>query len=101
MAKHKIDIAAIQETNLDTNQIEKRAKYTWYTSGEIRLEPEGTFSTGAAIVIRSKWEAYIKEVTPINDSTITMTLNGSLPLTIISAYAPPANHKEEEKTVCL
>ena len=58
MKKHKIDFAAIQETNLETNQIEKRTNFTWYTSGEERLEKEGKCSTGVAIIIKKYMEGF-------------------------------------------
>ena len=63
MKKHTIDFAAIQETNLETNQIEKRTNFTWYTSGEERLEKEGTFSTGVAIIIQNMEGFYQRSYT--------------------------------------
>ena len=48
-------------------------------------------------MIHNKWTNSIKEVIPVCDRIISITINGSCPLTIISAYAPPANHKDTEK----
>jgi len=95
--EEKIDIILASETKINKNQKEIREKYTWFFSGENRIKEDGKFVTGVGILIKSTLNNYIKEVIPVNDRIITITLNYTLPITFIGVYAPPSERTKKEK----
>ena len=53
---------------------------------------------GVAIGIKKKWKKYITEVNEVSGRIITLTIGArGGEITFISVYAPPADHKTEEK----
>jgi len=97
MDLHNIDIMMLQDTKLKFNQKERKNKYTWFNSGENPLYVQKPFSSGVAFVIRNTFLNYVKEITPVNDRIITLTLYATMPITFISVYAPTADKTTEQK----
>jgi len=97
MDQHNIDVMFVQDTKVKFNQKERKTKYTWFNSGENPIYSQKPFSSGVAFVIRNTYLNYIKEITPVNDRIITMTLYAAMPITFISAYAPTADKTTEQK----
>ena len=64
----------MQETHIDYNSRIENDKYTWYHSGLNKIVEDGVFSSGVGFVINNKWLNYIKDIKPINDRLITLTL---------------------------
>ena len=95
--EEQINIILASETQINKNPKEIRETYTWYFSGENRIKEDGKFVTGVGILIKSTLNNYIKEVIPVNDRIITITLNYTLPITFIGVYAPPSERTKKEK----
>eukprot|EP00975_Prorocentrum_lima_P044946 9414233-Prorocentrum_lima.AAC.1 len=97
MTQHHIDILCLQETQINTNSRETRPNYHWYFSGYPRITRGQRFVTGVGIVYHKRWRHYINDIRPINDRMMLIQLNGTVPITIITVYAPPAGRTEAEK----
>ena len=52
---------------------------------------------GTAILIKNKWNNIIKDVQPRNQRIATTTLNSTMPVTFINAYAPTAQSSFAKK----
>ena len=94
MGKRNINIAGIQETHQTINSWENRKNYKWFHSGEENGK-EGSRHAGVAFIVHNELLNYIKDIEPINDRMIVLTLGYAMEITIINAYAPTAEHEEE------
>ena len=94
MKKDHINIVCAQETHTSTNQKEKRKDYPWYFSGNDKGERD---YAGVAIIIDNSLAKYIRDVTPHSNRASELSLEGSVPITIIGAYAPQAGRPQHEK----
>ena len=97
MDTHNLDVMFIQDTRVIHNQKERTNTYTWFNSGENPIYKQKPFSSGVAFVVRNTYLNYIKEITPVNDRIIVLTLYATMPITLISAYAPTADKTTEQK----
>ncbi len=95
MKKHNIAILMLQETHSANNSREARGNYTWYFSGEKKLEGVN-WVAGVGIVIENKYIQYISDIEPISDRIIRITMTGNLPVTLLGIYLPQAGRPEEE-----
>ena len=96
MGDRGIKIAGIQETHQTVNSIERRKNYKWFYSGE-KGGKEGSRYAGVAFVVHNEMLNYIKDIEPINDRMMILTIGYSMETTIIDAYAPTADKDEEVK----
>ena len=96
MGKRNIKIAGIQDTHQTINSVENRNNYKWFHSGEKNGE-EGSRYAGVAFVVHNELLNYIKDIEPINDRMIVLTLGYAMEITITNAYAPTADKSEAEK----
>ena len=55
------------------------------------------YATGVAIVIKNELRNKTQSVQPISDRLLAITLNASIPITLLSAYAPHAFRPGAEK----
>ena len=55
------------------------------------------YTAGVEFVMDNNYIQYIQDVEPVNDRLITMTIEYTMPITLISAYMPQAGRPEEEK----
>ena len=92
-----VSILAIQETHINTTHMERRKRYTWFFSGSTPEGKPGNIYAGVGFVIKNTLLNYVSDMRPISDRVMDMTLGATLPITIISIYAPTAEHPEEEK----
>ena len=95
MTRQNIMIARIQETRSKQNTRESRKQYTWFFSGEGGREE---YTAGVAIIINNKYLQYVKDIEPIDDRLMYLTLNGRIDTTIIVTYMPPSDRPNIEKT---
>ena len=96
MKTHKVDILAIQELWDKQSKTEQRRNYTWYTSGHVKTHDRSTDATGVGFVIHNKLKYYVKDIEPVCDRMMRLSLHGAPDLHLISAYAPPANYSAVE-----
>ena len=94
MTKQDISIMAIQETHTPHNGMETRKTHTWYFSGHERNTPE---HHGTGIIISHHIKQYLLDVQPISSRLIVARFAATTNLTIVSAYAPTADHDTTEK----
>lgn len=96
MKDNRIDIMTIQETHLGEDTREVRKHYSWFFSGGVE---QGTIHHGVGIIVNSKIRPYIKDIEPINERLMSITLSGKIDLHVIATYAPtaaaPTIQKEE------
>ena len=92
-----VKVMAVQETHIPTSHQEVRKHYTWYFSGA-STDPQKAIHTGVAIVVANDFRNYVKDVEPINDRIMAVTLRGPIPVKIYSVYAPTAMASEATKT---
>ena len=95
MTSRNIKILCLQETRTKENTRETRKKYTWFFSGE--GGNSNTYTPGVAIIIHNNFLQYIEDIEPISDRLMYITLKGTFPITIISAYMPQSDRPYEEK----
>ena len=99
MRRHNIKILAVQETQIATNEVETRKGYIWYFGGSgAETEVEQHFFRGVAIVVSNEFRNYVIDVEPMNHRIMSITLRGTVPLRILSVYAPTAQAEERTKT---
>jgi exonuclease III len=95
MKRERIDILTLQETKITTNHRETRKSTSWFFSGEHRTNPTQTrFSAGVAVVISHRILFAVRDIVPISDRIITVTIETLPILNIVGVYAPPADHEE-------
>ena len=87
----------MQETHINQTVVETRKEYTWYYAGNNEKGEEGNNFAGVGFIIKNLLINYIKDIKPINDRIIVITMGYAMPLTIICVYIPTAEHSEEEK----
>ena len=94
MKKRQIAILGLQETRHNQNSKETRKQYTWFFSEEgARKE----YTAGVGIVISNKYLKYIKDVEPITDRIMYVTLNAAVEINIVVVYMPTADRPQVEK----
>ena len=84
MKDNNIGILAIQETKSAQNKRENRKDYTWYFSGN----DENRCHHGVGFVVRNDLAKHIKDIEPINERLMYITLDSTLPINIINTYMP-------------
>ena len=94
MTKHKINVCAIQKTFVGDNNKQTRQFFTWYCSGDKRGK---TIHEGTAFVIKNELLNYVHDVVPINEKSQTIIFKGTIPISIITAYAPTAAATDQLK----
>ena len=94
MKKNNVQIVALQETRIKTNSRESRKEFTWYFSGE---NGRDTYTPGVGFVINNTYIQHVRDIEPINDRIIVLSLRHTPDLTLISAYMPQAGRPSEEK----
>ena len=97
MKENNIVIAVIQETRIKHNTREARKNYTWYFSGEQGRQQKDGYTAGVGIVISNKQTQHIKDIEPISDRLMYITLKGNLQITIINTHIPAADRPQDEK----
>ncbi len=91
MKKHNISLLCLQETKIAENKQESsRPDDTWYFSGENKTCTTSVFEAGVAIVLANPVKKYLKEIEPISDRLMSITLQAPMPIAYICAYAIPA-----------
>ena len=95
MKKQNIAFLFLQETHSASNSREARGNYTWYFSGEKKLEG-ANWTAGVGIVVENKHVQNIADIEPVSDRIIRITLNARLPITLLGIYLPQAGRPEEE-----
>ncbi len=75
MKKHNTGILFLLETHAAVDSRETRGSYTWYSSGEKRLEGV-QWTAGVGVVIENKLTQHITDIEPRNDRIIRITLKG-------------------------
>ena len=96
MDQNHIDIAFIQETQINQNARQIRKNYTWYFSGNENDTNAHTWA-GVGIIIKNKLVKYIDNIAPHNDRIISITLKQKLKILGIGVYAPTSEASEEEQ----
>jgi len=94
MKSKNLAITGMQETRNKQNSRETRKQYTWFFSGEGGREE---YTAGVGAVISNKYLKYIEDIEPITDRLMYIILKGTIEITIIIAYMPPADRPQEEK----
>jgi exonuclease III len=95
MKKERIGILVLQETKTTTNHRETRKETSSFFSGEHRTNTlQMRFSAGVAVIISHNIIHAVRNVVPISDRIITITLESQPLLNIVGAYAPPADHED-------
>ena len=109
MNKNNIDIMLLGETRCQQTARERKKNYTWYFSGTQEWEekvysntkfppsgsqeyPRRNYAAGVAIVIRNSLMKTVLDIEPKNSRMMVLTLNSTLPITIIGTYMPTADH---------
>ena len=105
MKKRNIKILVLQETKINISCMEQRKNYTFYFSGNPEIknaagEVNHYTHAGVGIVINNELLNYIREIEPINDRIMSITLGYTVPITIICNYSRTATegHTFEQKT---
>ena len=91
----EIDLLFAQETHVTQNSKEKRKNYTWYLNGSDTGDRE---FAGMAVIVKNEIHEFIKDVIPHNHRLLEVQLEGTIPTTLVSAYAPQAGRPQAEKT---
>ena len=55
------------------------------------------YTGGVAIIVDNSYLQYVEDIEPISDRLMYITLRGTMPTTIITAYMPAADRPYEEK----
>ena len=97
MRERDIDVLAIQESHIKENAREVRKRYTWFFGGAPVKSLHDRYSTGVGLIVKNGMVNNIREVRPVNDRLMTMTIMQTVPLNIINGYAPHAERPDEEK----
>ena len=98
MKERGVKILLLQETKSKFDSKEVRKDYTWHFSGDRHTSQTQVFEAGVAIVVHNSILKHVVDVIPWSDRIISITLQASMPLTFISAYAFPARRKQGEDT---
>jgi len=98
MITKDIQAVILQETQIDSNSQERKRSVHWFFSGSPCISTQQRFVTGVGVVFAQAFMKYVKDVTPINDRCIKITLNSVVPITILGCYAPIAARMEEKDT---
>lgn len=93
--KTKIDIATIQETETENGGQETRDPSNIYHSGGNRINKEGRFETGVAIIIAKYLESVIETIIPISDRIILIKISYVTPIIITGVYALQAKDRNK------
>ena len=84
MKDNKIDILLLQETKSPQNKREIRKEHTWYFSGN----DKDRCHHGVGIVVRNEFCKHILDIEPINERLMYITLDSTMPISIINTYMP-------------
>jgi len=93
MNDNRIDILLLQETKSSQNKREIRKEHTWYFSGN----DKDKCHHGVGIVIRSDLNKHIIDIEPINERLMYITLDSTMPISIINTYMPTSVEDVENK----
>ena len=95
MKANQIDIAHLQETRLGENSREARKEFTWFFSGENRIQNE--YTAGVGIIVKNTNLQYLEDIEPVSDRTMWARWKSILPITTINTHIPQAMRSTEEK----
>ena len=94
MSENDIDIQRIQETHSSGNTKERRKWYTWFFSGG----PDGEICYhGVGIVLNNQHLKYVKYVNAVDATLMAMTPHRKVGIHIVTAYAPIAISRTQDK----
>lgn len=94
MLKHNVPILGLQETRNAQNSCETRKQHTWFFSGEGGRKE---YTAGVGLATANKYSQY-RDIEPVTDRLMYLTLGGVVETTLVITYMPPADRPEEEKT---
>ena len=107
MEGQEIGLLFLGETRSRIASKEIRNKSTWLFGGtadweanvfyDLGFKPKRKLAAGMALVVCNKLLKFVTDIEPINGRTMSVTLDHSIPITIIGVYLPTADHQENIK----
>ena len=80
---------------MEINHEERRRNYTWYFA-QTDKEVEDT-RAGVGVVIKNEFRNYIMDIEPISGRIMRINFNATLPITLLTVYAPTAQSTTDRK----
>ena len=100
LARHRIHIAAIQETHITQARDYLLYNYRVVTEASNKREETGLVQGGKAIMIHESMQQYITQIARRSSRVRRVTQgrkNSQMPIQILTNYAPHNGHTEEDR----